>query len=159
MKWLSLFLLCSFILSGCITMNAGATCDARYQIHNPETNACELQEGMIVLDGQQGKVIAKNQNRRAIAKNTKVQSNNKVLEARSKLRSINLAIRRYRMKRGRFPGSLDDLTPKYIDNRSELIDPWKSEYVLSVPGRKRKPFEVFSRGADGIEGTGDDVFL
>ena len=36
-------------------------------------------------------------------------------------------------------------------------DPWGNDYRYLNPGTHGKPFEVYSIGADGKEGTADDI--
>lgn len=80
-------------------------------------------------------------------------------KARTEMSTIKTAVKRYRMKRGKFPQSLKELVPKYIEDEEGFMDPWDKDYVLKVPGRKKQSFEVFSCGPDGIEGNDDDVTL
>jgi general secretion pathway protein G len=38
------------------------------------------------------------------------------------------------------------------------LDPWDSPYGYRFPGKKRaNEFEIFSKGPDGMENTGDDL--
>jgi len=70
---------------------------------------------------------------------------------------IKQALEDYRMKHGKVPNSLEDLTqpdPKnndlpYIEDANRLKDPWDHPYVLKQDGKK---YQVISYGADGEPG-------
>lgn len=59
----------------------------------------------------------------------------------------------------KFPASLNDLVGGKRDYVKEVKpDPWGNAYVYRVPGKVRKrSYDVFSKGADGAEGTADDI--
>ena len=70
---------------------------------------------------------------------------------------IKQAVEDYRMKHGKVPNSLEDLTqqdPKnndlpYIEDASRLKDPWDHPYILKQDGKK---YQILSYGADGEPG-------
>jgi general secretion pathway protein G len=43
----------------------------------------------------------------------------------------------------------------YIDGIPS--DPWGNEYLYAQPGTGSKPFDIISRGSDGVQGTSDDI--
>lgn len=46
----------------------------------------------------------------------------------------------------------------YLKDTATTIDPWGHEYQYACPGtRAGKPFEIWSFGPDGIDGTDDDI--
>ncbi len=45
----------------------------------------------------------------------------------------------------------------YFQKADDLLDPWKNDYVIRVPGELNYDFDIVSLGADGIEGTEDDI--
>lgn len=45
----------------------------------------------------------------------------------------------------------------YLNNPSELIDPWESPYLIVIPGDKNRDFDVMSYGPDGQSGGDDDI--
>ena len=45
----------------------------------------------------------------------------------------------------------------YICPDASLLDPWGNEYRYASPGRDGRPFDVWSAGRDGIDGTDDDI--
>lgn len=86
--------------------------------------------------------------------------------AKGDLASLTLAIKLYRLDTGRYPSSLADLLTApsgarnwkgpYIEN--EALDPWGEAYRFKSPGvRNKSGFDLYSIGADGQEGTADDV--
>lgn len=45
----------------------------------------------------------------------------------------------------------------YVSNEDELLDPWKNEFALEVPGQLNKhDFDVVSYGSDGQPGGEDE---
>jgi general secretion pathway protein G len=45
----------------------------------------------------------------------------------------------------------------YLNKAENLIDPWGNPYLIRVPGEVNYDFDIFSLGADGQEGTEDDI--
>lgn len=81
-------------------------------------------------------------------------------KARTDLRMIADAVGSYRAKNGKMPPDLETLATKDEKGRSELNelpkDPWGNDYLLRE-GDTPRDFEVVSWGADGSEGTDDDL--
>ena len=55
-----------------------------------------------------------------------------------------------------------DLPPEkwggpYLREGVSLLDPWGNEYRYACPGRDGRPFDIWSIGLDGIDGTDDDI--
>ncbi|MBS0656670.1 MAG: type II secretion system major pseudopilin GspG [Verrucomicrobia bacterium] len=85
--------------------------------------------------------------------------------------TLTTSLRTYQMVNGFYPSSSQGLNalvtqpggePKprvWNQLMSQLPkDPWGNEYVYVCPGRKNpKGFDLYSKGADGQEGTPDDV--
>ncbi len=65
----------------------------------------------------------------------------------AKIKRIKTEIDIYRFNNGKYPQNLKDVTTEK--------DPWKREYVYKVA---KDGFTLFSLGADGIEGTEDDIY-
>jgi len=53
------------------------------------------------------------------------------------------------------PGDLPNWKHSYIDKIPP--DPWGHDYIYRCPGSGNKDFDLFSMGADGHEGGGDDI--
>ncbi len=86
--------------------------------------------------------------------------------------AIGNALHLYAMKAGRFPSQEQGLralierpttapmpkswTPQMKDLET-LTDPWNNGYQYRYPGLEGGEFDVFSLGADGAEGTEDDI--
>ena len=45
----------------------------------------------------------------------------------------------------------------YLQKDEDLYDPWNNPYVIRVPGEVNYDFDIVSWGADGEEGTDDDI--
>lgn len=88
--------------------------------------------------------------------------------------SIKTSLVRYRIDLGDFPSSTEGLEAlvaapsgraerwkgPYIDAKGGKlpVDPWNNAYVYRYPGTQNKgSYDVFSKGRDGAEGTGDDI--
>lgn len=73
--------------------------------------------------------------------------------------AINQAIQIYKMNTGRYPKSLDDLTVGINDDEpllkaDSLNDAWGMPFTYKLDGKK---YVIRSAGADGVEGTEDDL--
>jgi general secretion pathway protein G len=84
------------------------------------------------------------------------------------LSALREALHRYWVETGRYPTTEQGLRvllgKKYsghtLDKDFPLTDPWGYPYVYRAPGRSPgKPYDLFSVGPDGMEGTADDVSL
>lgn len=85
--------------------------------------------------------------------------------------SIGNALRMYKVNNGRYPttqqgiGALvdkpsgDPQPKRWVRLMDEVPkDPWQNEYGYKFPGTVNKQmFEIISKGADGVEGTDDDI--
>ena len=45
----------------------------------------------------------------------------------------------------------------YIEDTATSRDPWGNDYQYASPGRTGRPFDIWSYGPDGIDGTEDDI--
>ncbi len=95
----------------------------------------------------------------------------KLKQVDSDFRSMQSALAMYKLNAGTFPTTQQGLkalvekpssTPvprrwaQVMDKVS--LDPWGVEYGYRFPGKKKaNEFEIFSKGEDGQEGTGDDL--
>lgn len=94
--------------------------------------------------------------------------------ATSQIAMISLALDMYRADNGRYPTTdqgLQSLVEKpsaepvagnwrgsYLKNAILPSDPWGSEYLYLSPGMSGRPYDIISRGADGVEGgEGEDA--
>ena len=79
--------------------------------------------------------------------------------ARGDIANIAVALKLYRLQNDEFPKTepgLDALVPRYLEKTPR--DPWKRPYRYLYPGRRSPSgFDIWSLGADGQEGTEDDV--
>jgi general secretion pathway protein G len=91
--------------------------------------------------------------------------------AQMAIQNISTALEAFELDNGRFPSTEDGLVglvekPSWVANEAEWngpylkevpIDPWKREFVYKQPGERGVDFDLVSLGADGQEGTEDDV--
>jgi len=91
---------------------------------------------------------------RQIAENAKPQ------QAKSDINSYLSALSLYKINKGRYPSTQEGLQALVSPNGIKKIvqDPWERDYVYRYPG-KANPSEpdLISLGADGQEGTEDDI--
>ena len=81
--------------------------------------------------------------------------------AQGDIASLGVALDLFELDNGRYPGSLGELLTgggsgqqKYLKAGTVPKDPWGNEYIYSGSG---DTYTLKSRGADGVEGTDDDV--
>jgi general secretion pathway protein G len=86
--------------------------------------------------------------------------------AQGDLFSLDTALKLYRLDKGAYPTGEQGLEvlqaspgagrEPYLDKPA--LDPWQRKYQYRCPGvHKPMGYDLFSAGADGKEGTGDDV--
>lgn len=83
------------------------------------------------------------------------------------LSNIALALDLYELDNGRYPEKLEDLlkdpgeakVPNWNGPylKRKAIDPWGKEYNYRLPGQHNNDYDLYSYGADGAEGGGDDI--
>ena len=92
----------------------------------------------------------------------------KVQNAETQLNQIKIHLEMYRTDNGSFPpsGALSalvsnpgaEVAPRWKPYMKELPkDPWGNEYRYLNPGTHGKEVDVYSVGADKLEGTDDDI--
>ena len=84
----------------------------------------------------------------------------RVATTRSLISNVDVAVKSYNMKHGKYPASLDVLTQEQADGSEPLlegepVDPWGNELQYELQGKKRP--KITSAGPDGEEGTEDDI--
>jgi len=53
------------------------------------------------------------------------------------------------------PGNMPNWTHAYLDKIP--MDQWGHLYIYRCPGTNGAPFDIYSMGPDGIDGTADDI--
>lgn len=86
--------------------------------------------------------------------------------------SMKTPLTSYRMSVGNYPttaeglqalvtapaGKADRWTGPYIEGGKIPLDPWGNPYQYAYPGTRNKDsYDLWSRGRDGQDGTGDDI--
>ena len=81
--------------------------------------------------------------------------------------NIALALDLYELDNGAYPEKLEDLMKDPGESKApnwngpylkrKPADPWGREYNYKTPGQHSKDYDLFSYGADGVEGGGDDI--
>jgi len=81
--------------------------------------------------------------------------------------NIALALDLYELDNGSYPEKLEDLLKDPGESKSpnwngpylkrKAVDPWGREYNYKSPGQYSEDYDLYSYGADGVEGGGDDV--
>jgi general secretion pathway protein G len=87
----------------------------------------------------------------------------------SDLMNIAMSLQRYEIDCERFPTTQEGLsalliTPTNVTGWNgpylfykQSIDPWGNPYQYKYTGIKEQPFEIWSLGPDGKDGTSDDI--
>ena len=89
--------------------------------------------------------------------------------ARLQITQIEAGLDLYRLDMGRYPTQQEGLTAlverpagaeswngPYVRKRGALTDPWGAAFQYQAPGRQGA-YDLFSYGADGVEGGSDDA--
>ena len=76
------------------------------------------------------------------------------------IKNVELALKSYNFKHGKYPDSLEALTQAPDEDSDPLlegdpVDPWGNELHYQKQGKKRP--KITSYGPDGEEGGGDDI--
>lgn len=96
----------------------------------------------------------------------------RVTKAKMDMKALDQALKLYKLDNGFYPTTEQGLealitkpsskpTPRnyrsggYLDASSAPKDPWGNLYIYRSPGDSGRPFELFSYGADGMEGGTD----
>ena len=84
----------------------------------------------------------------------------RIATARALIGNVDIAVKTYNMKYGKYPESLEVLTQEQADGSDPLlegdpVDPWGTELVYQKNGKKRP--KIISYGPDGQEGGDDDI--
>ena len=93
----------------------------------------------------------------AVTKFTGVLDNTRVTAAKTDFKTFEFSLEAYYMKNSRYPSSEEGLQALvdegFIQKKSDsLLDPWKNPYQYRYPGEYSDVPEIWSLGADGIEG-------
>lgn len=73
----------------------------------------------------------------------------------SNIRCIQKALDLYYFDNNKYPDTLDELIPQYLNSYIELIDPWGNKFKLETDEEMNKT--ITSAGRDGIWGNPDDI--
>ena len=84
----------------------------------------------------------------------------RIATTRSLIANVDVAVKSYNMKHGKYPDSLEVLQEPQEDGgdpwlEGEAVDPWGNELKYEKQGKKRP--KITSAGPDGEEGTEDDI--
>ena len=84
----------------------------------------------------------------------------RIATTRSLIANVDVAVKSYNMKHGKYPDSLEVLQEPQEDGgdpwlEGEPVDPWGTELKYEKQGKKRP--KITSAGPDGEEGTEDDI--
>jgi general secretion pathway protein G len=79
--------------------------------------------------------------------------------AQAQIESIKSAVQLYKLNNRRLPASIDALAkPPPVMEQKGIMDPWDRKYVYKSPGKDGKPYDIYSLGEDGKDGTEDAVY-
>jgi general secretion pathway protein G len=91
----------------------------------------------------------------------------KETRANMDIQNIGTALSMYEIQIGSYPTSDQGLQALYEDTgepgwqnflpSKKITDPWGNEYRYSYPGTHDNEYDLYSLGADGQEGTEDDI--
>ena len=84
----------------------------------------------------------------------------RIATTRSLIANVDVAVKSYNMKHGKYPDSLEVLQEPQEEGgdpwlEGDTVDPWGNELVYEKQGKKRP--KITSWGPDGAEGGEDDI--
>jgi len=81
--------------------------------------------------------------------------------------NLALALDLFELDNGKYPEKLEDLLKDPGESKAanwngpylkrKAVDPWGKEYNYRSPGQHNNDYDLYSYGADGVEGGGDDI--
>ena len=84
--------------------------------------------------------------------------------ALAQISALKGSVAMYYLAHGRYPASLEELTEAepnrphgYLEERALPDDPWGAAYLYDPAGDEIRPYRIWSAGADGLDGTDDDI--
>ncbi|HOP28475.1 MAG TPA: type II secretion system major pseudopilin GspG [Spirochaetota bacterium] len=82
----------------------------------------------------------------------------KITAAKTDINNFSLSLEQYNLQNQRYPSSEEGLQKLVTDGylKSKLLDPWKNPYQYRYPGQFGDAPEIWSYGADGVEGGEGD---
>lgn len=91
-----------------------------------------------------------------------VRSTTRVELARNEIRTLSDCVELFRVKNGRYPTNAEGLAAATVSgdcgtSAKNMRDPWGHPFVYRAGLRPDQEPEIFSYGADGKKGGGDDV--
>lgn len=79
----------------------------------------------------------------------------KVVLFETDIRSIKNALNLYYFDNNKYPYTLEELIPQYLNSYNELIDPWGNKFKLETDEEMNQV--IISAGRDGVSGNSDDI--
>jgi len=85
--------------------------------------------------------------------------------ARGQIMTLSTAVKMYQVRHRALPPTLDSLVmppanaagKQTFIEATGILDPWDRKYVYKSPGKGGKPYDIYSAGSDGVDGTDDDI--
>ena len=93
----------------------------------------------------------------------------RIITAKAQIQNLEAALMDFNADMGRFPTTEEGLkaliqnpgsdmwSGPYLSKKRVPKDPWGRDYVYMCPGNHDTPYDLFSKGPDGQEGTDDDI--
>ncbi len=79
----------------------------------------------------------------------------KIVLLETDIRSIKNALNLYYFDNNKYPYTLEELIPQYLNSYNELIDPWGNKFKLETDEDMNQI--IISAGRDGVSGNSDDI--
>lgn len=86
--------------------------------------------------------------------------------ARAQITALSSAVEMYKVINRTLPPNIDALVKppanaavkKPLMDPTGILDPWDRKYMYKSPGKDGKPYDIYSIGEDGKDGTDDDIY-
>ena len=93
----------------------------------------------------------------------------RIITAKAQIQNLEAALMDFNADMGRFPTTEEGLkalvqnpgsdmwSGPYLSKKKVPKDPWGRDYVYVCPGTHGTPYDLYSKGPDGQEGTDEDI--
>jgi general secretion pathway protein G len=87
------------------------------------------------------------------------------IAARAQIMTLSTAVKMYQVRHRALPPTIASLVMPPANAAGKqtfieaggILDPWGRQFIYKSPGKDGKPYDIYSAGPDGVDGTEDDI--